>query len=205
MFLTVNEFTNALKNKSYYDKKLQDEQVRFSKILDDWDKSKKAIDDEQYNRIRTSLNYETITNEKGETEKVLKQRSTNSISQVELMEIYDERREKTNNYYRAKLNRSNEIISDCRNKICEIERVYKKLSREIQFACSAIFYQKRSYQEVAKEMNISSSTLYRNIQKEIDRVIDEVYTNRNIRNMKTIGKINKQGYTVLPKSEDWKY
>ena len=171
MFLSVSEFTGALKSRGYYMEKYLETTALIDELTNAREKALKNIDSEQYYHIRTSLNYETVIDKNGEEIRVLKPRATNDKSEIDIIISYDKRRESTKQFYEKQINELSKTADVYLNKITEINEVLEKMSSEIRNASINIFVDGLSYKDVASELNMSGSTLYRVIQKEIENAI----------------------------------
>ena len=89
MFLSVSEFTGALKSRGYYMEKYLETTALIDELTNAREKALKNIDSEQYYHIRTSLNYETVIDKNGEEIRVLKPRTTNDKSEIDIIASYD--------------------------------------------------------------------------------------------------------------------
>ena len=168
MFLSVSEFTGALKSRGYYMEKYLETTALIDELTNAREKSLKNIDSEQYYHIRTSLNYETVIDKNGEEIRVLKPRTTNDKSEIDIIVSYDKRRESTKQFYENKINELSKTADVYSSKIAEINEVLEKMPTEIRNASINIFVDGLSYKDVASVLNMSGSTLYRIIQKEIE-------------------------------------
>ena len=171
MFLSVSEFTGALKSRGYYMEKYLETTALIDELTNAREKALKNIDSEQYYHIRTSLNYETVIDKNGEGIRVLKPRTTNGKSEIDIIVSYDKRRESTKQFYENKINELSKTADVYSSKIAEINEVLEKMPTEIRNASINIFVDGLSYKDVASVLNMSGSTLYRIIQKEIENAI----------------------------------
>lgn len=173
MFLCVSDFTNALSNLEGYKTKLDCENEKLKQLQKQKQIDLKHIDDMQYGRIRTSLQYEETINSKGESVAVIKQRGNGSnISMIDIINKYDSLRESTIASYDSRILKSESKIAYYESYIKEIESVLNQLSKEIQKASIEIYCNNQRYKDVANDLYMSASSLYRKIQKEIDSVIN---------------------------------
>lgn len=171
MFLSISEFIGALKSRSSYEEKFYNINNQIEELANARINALENINSEQYYHIKTSLSYEVSINEKGEKVEVLKPRTSSKKSATEIIAEYDKRRECTNRYYDDKIANLKDIQGSYKNKICEIDKVLNAMPSEIRNASIRIFVDGLSYKEVADTMFVSSSTLYRSIQKEIENAI----------------------------------
>lgn len=176
MFLSVSEFTGALKSRGYYMEKYLETTALIDELTNVREKALKNIDSEQYYHIRTSLNYETVIDKNGEEIRVLKPRTTNDKSEIDIIVSYDKRRESTKQFYENRINELSKTADVYSSKIAEINEVLEKMPTEIRNASINIFVDGLSYKDVASVLNMSGSTLYRIIQKEIENAIARKWT-----------------------------
>lgn len=174
MFLCVSDFTNALSNLEEYRTKLNSEYQKLKQLQEQKQIDLKRIDEMQYGRIKTSLQYEESINSKGEIVAVIKQRGNGSTtSMIEIINKYDTMRENTKASYESQITKSESKIKYYESYIKEIESVLNQLSKEIQKASIEIYCENQRYKDVADKLYMSSTSLYRKIQKEIDNVINK--------------------------------
>ena len=102
---------------------------------------------------------------------MLKPRTANDKSEIDIIVSYDKRRESTKQFYEKQINELSKTADVYLSKIAEINEVLEKMPTEIRNASINIFVDGLSYKDVASELNMSGSTLYRVIQKEIENAI----------------------------------
>ncbi len=172
MFVTVSDFTSALSNLKYYETKLKSEYEKLELLQNQKQIELDALEQMEYSRIKTSLSYEQTINAKGEIVAVLKTRGNGSnASMIDLINKYDAERENIKASYDSMIQKCEYIISDYEMHIQEIKDVLNKLSNDIKEACIEIYVNKKRYIDVACEYYISSSALYRKVNKEIENAI----------------------------------
>ena len=174
MFVCVNDFTSALSNLKHYKTKLKSEYEKIETLKNQKQIELDMLDEMEYGRIRTSLSYEETINSKGEIVAIMKSRgNVSNISMIDIIDKYDSKRENIIASYDDEIANCELRIQDCELHIKEIETVLNKLSNETKNACINIYCLKKRYIDVADEMFMSASTLYRKVNKEIENAISK--------------------------------